>query len=160
MPDFDQLAVALMGSVCRWFRSQGSVCLLREPEPDEATAWLYTQAYFNETSDVLLGVVSGPWFEDRLRLHFNRRPTPFASGDPAWYALRNTIYAYGARQLLAKQNKPRAFSEAIGQGNRYFQNALSVHSELIFGDTSRMTVQALVIMVSTVMLYLLQGELC
>ncbi|RTE70341.1 hypothetical protein BHE90_015271 [Fusarium euwallaceae] len=146
VPDFDQLATRLMADVCRWFRSQSRACPLREPEPDEATAWLYTQAYFDDTSDVVLGVVSRPWFQDRLRLHFNNSPGPGTMDDPAWYALRNTIYAYGARQLLAKQIKPQAFSDAMELGNRYFQNALSVHSDLLFLDTTSVAVQALAVM--------------
>ncbi|KAH8650766.1 fungal-specific transcription factor domain-containing protein [Ilyonectria robusta] len=152
VPDFDQLATRLMADVGHCFRCQSRACPLREPEPNETTAWLYTQSYFEDTSDVVLGVVSRSWFQDKLRLHFNNNnsssssPGPGTMDDPAWYALRNTIYAYGARQLLAKQSKPRAFSDAIELGNRYFQNALSMHSDLLFLGTSRLAVQALAVM--------------
>ncbi|KAJ3545769.1 hypothetical protein NM208_g2356 [Fusarium decemcellulare] len=146
VPDFDQLATRLIADVGRCFRCQSRTCLLREPEPNEATAWLYTQSYFEDTSDVVLGVVSRSWFQDKLRLHFNSSPGSGTTDEPAWYALRNTIYAYGARQLLAKQSKPQAFRDAIQLGNRYFQNALSVHSDLLFLSTSRVAVQALAVM--------------
>jgi hypothetical protein len=89
-------------------------------------------------------------FEKRLRRHFDKSLTPCSPEDPAWYALRNTVYAYGARHLLAKQNKPHAFADAIEQANRYFQNALSVHSDLLFVNVSRLAVQALAVMVSSV----------
>jgi hypothetical protein len=41
------------------------------------------------------------------------------------------------------------FSEAQGQAWQYFENALSVHTELLYTPTGLSAVQALALMVST-----------
>lgn len=64
--------------------------------------------------------------------------------EPAWYALRNAIYASGCRLQLAKR---RTFREVYRTAWGYFENALSVHTELLYFRSSLLAVQALTVMV-------------
>ncbi|CAI7606784.1 unnamed protein product [Penicillium viridicatum] len=110
-------------------------------EPGEDIAWKWCQAYFGNSFDASLGLVSKEHFEARLRHHFANKDV--TDEDPAWYALRNTVYASGYR--LSSSNLPYSnmFEEAQGQAWRYFEKALSVHTELLYGSTGLMAVQAL-----------------
>lgn len=65
--------------------------------------------------------------------------------DVAWYALRNTVYAAGCRQLLLKDCST-PYAEAQAEASRYFSNALSVHSDLIYGPSGLVAVRALTAM--------------
>ena len=56
------------------------------------------------------------------------------------------MYASGCRVILAKQTS-MTFSEAQAQAWQYFENALSVHTELLYTPTGLPAVQALAIMV-------------
>ena len=67
--------------------------------------------------------------------------------DASWFALRNTVYASGCRIVLSKQASV-TFSEAQSQAWLYFENALSVHTELLYTPTGLTAVQALALMVS------------
>ncbi|TGO62275.1 hypothetical protein BOTNAR_0116g00120 [Botryotinia narcissicola] len=113
-------------------------------EPDESVAWEWCQAYFDHSFDASLGLVSKEQFEARLRHHFAQKD--MADDDPAWYALRNTVYASGYR--LSSSNMPYSnmSGEIQGQAWRYFEKALDVHTELLYGSTGLMAVQALTAM--------------
>jgi hypothetical protein len=89
--------------------------------------------------------VSKEHFELRLRHHFAQKD--LVDDDPAWYALRNTVYASGYR--LSSSNMPysNTFGEIQQKAWRYFEKALSVHTELLYGSTGLMAVQALTAMV-------------
>ena len=86
------------------------------------------------------GVVERPWFEFRLRAHFHGT----MSDDKAFYALRNVIWAYGCRIMLSKT---ASFHEASQASWALFENALSVHTEILFVRASMVAVQALILMV-------------
>lgn len=66
--------------------------------------------------------------------------------EPAWYALRNIIYATGSRIHLSKTSTFRAASQVSWE---WFENALSVHTEILYFKTSLLGVQALTLMVCT-----------
>jgi hypothetical protein len=102
-------------------------------------------AYFDHSFDASLGLVSREAFGARLRHHFARNDE--VDDDPAWYALRNTVYASGYR--LSSSNMPYSnmVGEIQGQAWRYFEKALAVHTELLYGSTGLMAVQALTAMV-------------
>lgn len=87
-----------------------------------------------------------PTFEAHLRSHFEHRASA-EEDDPSWYALRNTIYASGCRLFLAKDHST-SFLDAQVQAWQYFENALSVITELEFSPTGLSAVQALTVMVS------------
>jgi hypothetical protein len=84
-------------------------------------------------------------FEARLRENF--RDGAKLEADPAWYALRNIIYAYGCRIVSSKDSHQRTFAESRAQAWRYFNNALSVHTDLIYKQTDLSAIQALLVMV-------------
>ncbi|TGO36848.1 hypothetical protein BHYA_0113g00210 [Botrytis hyacinthi] len=113
-------------------------------EPDENVAWEWCKAYFDHSFDASLGLVSKEHFEARLRHHFAQNDV--ADDDPAWYALRNTVYASGYR--LSSSNMPYSniSGEIQGQAWRYFEKALDVNNELLYGSTGLMAVQALTAM--------------
>jgi hypothetical protein len=93
-----------------------------------------------------MGIVCRMSFEARLRAHYQQIPNPSTEDDPAWYALRNAIFATGCRSSLAKESCG-GFRVAHRQSWKYFQNALSVYTELHFTKTGLMAVQALTVMV-------------
>jgi len=116
----------------------------RAPEPGIATAWRWVSAFFDEGLDSVYGVVHRPAFEARLKAHFEHAPS--AKDDPGWYALRNTIYAAGCRISLSEGASPKSFTKARAQAWRYFENALSVHTDLIYSRSDLTAVQALLSM--------------
>ena len=99
-------------------------------------------AFFEEALESALGIVHRPWFEVQLKNHFNGA---INDADPAWYALRNVIYAFGCR---IEQCKCSSFKEATQLAWVWFENALSVHTEVLYFRTSIVGVQALTLMVS------------
>lgn len=116
------------------------------PEPDEAAAWTYVTAYFEESYDAVFGTVHRPSFESRLRAHF-ARPNSIQSDDASWFALRNTVYAAGCRALLSKNNSA-SFVAANTKSHQFFMNAMSVFGEMLFGRSGFTALQAIVLMVS------------
>ncbi len=99
-------------------------------------------AYFDEALDAALGIVHRPWFESRLRARFAGAAD---DADPAWNALRNIVYATGCRIELSKTRSIRDANQAAWG---WFENALSVHTELLYFRTSITGVKALTLMVS------------
>ncbi|RDW58226.1 hypothetical protein BP6252_13637 [Coleophoma cylindrospora] len=111
-------------------------------EPDQETAWVFCRAYFQHSFEARLGVVFRPAFETRLRLHFMPSGDDFE--DPAWFALRNTVYASGCRIHMSQSNS--SFLDTQACAWKYFEKALSVHSELLFSATGLTAVEALAAM--------------
>lgn len=97
----------------------------------------------------MFGVVHRPTFEAHLRAHFQQGPTSDAD-DPAWCALRNVVYAFGWRNLLAKE-RSISFTDAQAQAWRYFEKALDVHTEILLNPVGLQAVQALTLMASDVL---------
>lgn len=98
-------------------------------------------AYFDEALDAALGAVHRPWFEAQLKAHFSGA---INDTDPAWYALRNAVYASGCR---IDASKYKSCQEANQLAWGWFENALSVHTEILYFRTSIVGVQALTLMV-------------
>ena len=88
-----------------------------------------------------MGIVHRPSFEGRLRAHL---ACAAGDADPAWNALRNIVYATGCRIELSKTKSIRDANQAAWG---WFENALSVHTELLYFRTSITGVQALTLMV-------------
>ena len=102
-------------------------------------------AYFDESFEVTYGFIDRAEFFACLAVH-NRNDRSL-SDDPAWYALRNTVFASGCRIALSKDGSLR-YSDIQKEAWSYFQNAMSVHSELLFTFTSIKAVRALIAMVT------------
>jgi hypothetical protein len=143
------MARKLTFDICGLLKLDRDLSKTREPEPDPETAWRYCQAYFDQAPEAAYAVVCRSTFEARLRVHISHGAPSIADDDPAWYALRHVIYATGCRYLLSKQDHPASFVEAQRRAWQYFQNALSVHTDLLFVKTSILAVQALAAMVSS-----------
>ncbi|ETI21720.1 hypothetical protein G647_08067 [Cladophialophora carrionii CBS 160.54] len=144
-PEFATMARKLTDDISRHLKINPGSSRRREPEPPEFLAWQYVNAYFDESRDVAFGILSRPGFESRLRAHFENSPTTLLEEDASWYALRNVVYAAGCRQIMAREQSGRLL---LGQGYewQYFQNALSVHTDLLYTRSSFMAIQALAIM--------------
>lgn len=111
-------------------------------EPDAETAWSYCAAYFDHSFESVMGIVHRPDFEARLRDHFEQG-APTWTGDVGWDAVRNIVYAAGCRQLLLEDDSI-TFADAQAESSRYFENVLSVHTELVYGPSGLDAVRALV----------------
>lgn len=101
-------------------------------------------AFFDHTHDPVLGVVYRPEFEAQLRLHFQRPRSP--DEDVAWYALRNAVYAVGCR-AAASTGSVKDFHQTQQRSLKFFHNAFSVYTNLLYMPSGLTAVQALVIMV-------------
>ncbi|EXJ76280.1 uncharacterized protein A1O5_00788 [Cladophialophora psammophila CBS 110553] len=144
-PDFRALARRLTTDVTRSEKLERTVQSERAPEPDFQTAWKWTTAFFEQGLDAIFGHIHRPAFEQRLRAQFEGK-APGPDQDPAWYALRHTVYASGCRITLSLGVYPSAFIEARTQAWRYFENALSMHTDLIYGRSGVTAIQALLVM--------------
>jgi hypothetical protein len=103
-------------------------------------------AYFEEAPHAAFGIVHRHWFEARLKAHMEGSGDD--DSDSSWYAIRNIIYASGCRIELSKQ---KSFREANQIAWGWFENALSVHSEILYFRTSLLAVQALTLMVCDIL---------
>jgi hypothetical protein len=66
--------------------------------------------------------------------------------DPAFYALRNAVYALGCRSA-ASQDHGSDFTQASAEASQYFDNAFSVYTDLLYTPAGLTAVQALAVMV-------------
>ncbi|OAG35273.1 hypothetical protein AYO21_10544 [Fonsecaea monophora] len=145
-PDFRTLALRLTADVMRSEKLERAVQSERTPEPDFQTAWKWTTAFFDQGLDAIFGCIHRQAFEQKLRAQFESKLPSGPAQDAAWYALRNTVYAAGCRITLSEGAYPSAFFEARTQAWRYFENALSVHTDLIYGRSGITAIQALLSM--------------
>ncbi|TVY30806.1 putative transcriptional regulatory protein [Lachnellula hyalina] len=144
--DFIAISRTFSRDVTRQLKLDCKISLDRTPEPDRATAWRYTKAYFEKTLESAFDIVVRSSFEARLNAHFANDNASGQDEDAAWYSLRNTVYAFGCRAELGRTSYSSTFAEAQIAGWKYFQNAMSRHMELIYCRTGLMAVQALVTM--------------
>ncbi|TVY54622.1 putative transcriptional regulatory protein [Lachnellula cervina] len=144
--DFIGIARMFSRDVTRLLKLDCKISLDRTPEPDRETAYRYTKAYFEKTLESSFDIVIRSSFEARLNIHFANDNASGQDDDAAWYALRNTVYAFGCRSELGKTSYSSTFKEAQAAGWKYFQNAMSRHTEMMYCRTGLMAVQALVIM--------------
>ena len=105
---------------------------------------IFRAAYFERSVDSMFGVVHRPEFESHMR----SKPDNRQDEDPAWYALRNMVYASGCR-LHHSVHYDASFSDIQEEAWGYFSNALLVHSELLLRRPSIQAIRALLAMVST-----------
>ncbi|KAH7137415.1 fungal-specific transcription factor domain-containing protein [Dactylonectria estremocensis] len=116
----------------------------RAPEPGLETALRWTGAYFNSCPHSIFAALDRASFESRLRAHFKPdHPTSFSK---SWYALRNVVYAAGCRFSISEDSGPEGFAKARSESWGYYQNALSVHTDLLYLYTDLTSIQALLLM--------------
>ena len=143
------MAARLNSTVSAHLKLASSTGKSREPDPNEQTAWEFTRLYFDEDPDARFGVIPRSNFENMLQAHYSRDDSVEALNDLGWYALRNLIFAAGSRLLLVKRSaKCSKESFLSSQSWRYFLNALSIHTDMMFCRTNLMAIQALTAMVS------------
>jgi hypothetical protein len=138
--NFEASALAWMQHMTRMLKIQQPLSNQRKEEPSEQDAQLYAAAFFDQSHDAALGIVHRRWFEGKLASHFK---VGKSDREPSWYALRNIIYAYGSRIIASKRG---SFREAQQAAWPWFENALSVQSQLVFYPTPVLAVQALAMM--------------
>ncbi|KAF2491273.1 hypothetical protein BU16DRAFT_564980 [Lophium mytilinum] len=145
IPDFNNSASSLTNVISRGLKMQ-QMNKHQRPEPDRETAWSYTKAYFEHTVEADIGSINRRTFEARLQVYMDRSEMSDPDEDPAWYALRNIVYAFGCRFLLCQKISRDAWAEAQNESWRFFENALLVHTELVYFPSSSSAVQALLVM--------------
>lgn len=108
----------------------------REPLPPKDVANEYLAAYFDNFNH------SFPLFDRESVMERFARDYYMVSRerDPAWYASLNVIFLIG-RSIAMNEREPNGISE------KYFKNASSVFSELLFNAPSLLAVQAMIGMV-------------
>ncbi|OOQ86995.1 hypothetical protein PEBR_18902 [Penicillium brasilianum] len=116
----------------------------RAPEPNSETAFQWADAYFKSHIDAVFGILDRTAFEARLRAHFKQNEP--SSCDKSWYALRNVVYAAGCRFVLSQDSGSNGFAKARSQSWRYYQNALSVHTDLLYMCDNLTSIRALILM--------------
>lgn len=142
--DFNASAQRLAADTLRSERLDRTRPSDRAPEPDYAMATRWSNAFFECSLDVVFGILHRPSFDAKLRESFETGT--LGPEDAAWYALRHTVYATGCRIALSVDESSASFSEASTQAWRYYENALAVHTDLLYGKTGLMSVQALILM--------------
>lgn len=89
---FRSSAQKFTNDITRRLKLSSRLSIRRVPDPDGATAWKYTSAYFQHALDAGMGVVQRSTFESQLTAYLDGVTSHV---DIAWHALRNAIY-YGA----------------------------------------------------------------
>lgn len=145
VPDFAEIARTFSREIARPLKLDQKINPERFPEPDRETAWRYVRIYFEETPESSFDLVHRSVFESHLHSHFERGNLAPNEDNAAWYALRNVVYAFGIRTELGNASSSN-FIKSQQAGWRYFENALSRHTELTFCRTGLMAVQALATM--------------
>ena len=102
-------------------------------------------AYFEQTFESAFDIIDRASFESRLKM---RLEGVVSDDDAAWYALRNVVYAFGCRASTFKESVPETWPEAQSKAWRFFENALGVHTELVYFRSDVSAVQALLVMAS------------
>ncbi|KAF4453500.1 Transcription factor [Fusarium albosuccineum] len=138
--EFTGFASRLTRDITRRLKIDTKAIKDRTPEPTPELAWKYVTAYFEGAREAAFGLVDRASFEGRLKAHLENNGK---NENPAWYALRNAIYATGCRLELSKTGK---FRHASQTSWAYFSNSLSVHLELMYFQTTMMAIQALTVM--------------
>ncbi|KIV79886.1 hypothetical protein PV11_07427 [Exophiala sideris] len=139
-PDFRMTANRFTQDVARRLKMEKRPTKERREAPGLEDALRFTQAYFEEAAEAALGIVRRSCFEARLRSFYLSSKD---DDDPSWYALRNIVFASGCRLL---RSRDKGYTEAHQDSWSYFENALSVHAELLYFRSSVMSVQALTMM--------------
>lgn len=141
--DFQPIAARLLRDITQRLKPSPSLHLERKPDPLPEDAWRYTESYFSEAPEAAFGILNRTRFESAIRKHYEGSQT--MDNDPAWYALRNIVFAYGSRILLSRT---LTFEEANKESQGWFLNALAVHTDILYFRTSIVGVLALIVMVS------------
>jgi len=147
VPCFEKSATRFIRDVIRRIKLERKISADRAPEPDAESAGKYIKAYFEEAYVATFGVVHRPWFGSRFRAH---EENPRNDDEPSWYALRNIIYALGCRIEMSKRT---TFTNAAQMSWPYFENALSMHTDILYMPASVVGVQALVLMVRSLLTF-------
>lgn len=153
----DQSGIRDFGDATRSFSREISYVLKleqqlsssRAPQPDEETSWQYTRVFFDEVPEAVFGIVVRRQFEARLRANWrDSRSSTEKDYNSEWYALRNVVWAFGARAVHGGSQYASTFIEASQAGTQYLENALSRLPDLLCGRCSLTAIEALILMVS------------
>ncbi|KAF4331794.1 Type I inositol 1 4 5-trisphosphate 5-phosphatase 2 [Fusarium beomiforme] len=108
----------------------------RTPDPPQATAreWVTDPpAFFEESLEHSMGLVQRPWFEARFEAHLANGARD--SSDFAW--------------SMTRDGTPKSFVSSRERSWSFFENAMSVHTELLYTHTDSTAIEALLLMVRT-----------
>ncbi|KAK8146599.1 hypothetical protein G3M48_002925 [Beauveria asiatica] len=138
-PQLGGISSQLIAGVACKLKLNGKLSTPMAADPPPERTWVYAKTYFDEAAEQSFGIVDQLWFEARLRKHLDG----MASDDTGWFALRNAVWALGARLSISKTS---SYSQALSKSWVFFEKALSVHTEIILFSSSLPAVQALALM--------------
>ncbi|KAM3518136.1 hypothetical protein NHJ13051_008425 [Beauveria bassiana] len=138
-PQLGGISSQLIAGVAGKLKLNGKLSAPMTGDPAPERAWEYAKTYFDEAAEQSFGIVERLWFEARLRKHLDGT----ASDDTGWFALRNAVWALGARLSISKTS---TYGQALSKSWLFFEKALSVHTEMILFSSSLPAVQALALM--------------
>ncbi|KIW28929.1 uncharacterized protein PV07_04781 [Cladophialophora immunda] len=142
--DFHNCASRLAITITRSLKMTRPLSIDRQPDPDYETAMLWASAYFEESIEHTLGLVPRQAFESRLQQHYSQPAS--ADADFTWYSLRNTVFAIGSRLALGRGGGPVSYAAAQGQSWLYFENALAVHTNLVYMYSDVSAIECILLM--------------
>ncbi|OAL46312.1 hypothetical protein IQ07DRAFT_546322 [Pyrenochaeta sp. DS3sAY3a] len=142
---YQRNASSMMGAINQTLKLKKKINKTRAPDPSPELASLYTAAYFEKTLEGSFFIIDRSTFEDRLKRHYENLPADDdeQEEDHAWYALRNIVYASGCRNVA---HESCTWTDAQAQSVKYFENALSVETDLIHREHGLASIQALLCM--------------
>ncbi|OAL50323.1 hypothetical protein IQ07DRAFT_587004 [Pyrenochaeta sp. DS3sAY3a] len=142
-PEYANSARTFSMSTTRNLKLEKKISDVRMVEPDYATACVYTDAYFHQSVEAAFALVDEAQFKARLEQHFAGNSK---CDEAEWYALRNAVYASGCKVHMVQSSPTNSFESSQNCSWRYFENAMSVHTELIYMRSGLMAIQALMTM--------------
>ncbi|KAK2682033.1 Zn(2)-C6 fungal-type DNA-binding domain [Fusarium oxysporum f. sp. vasinfectum] len=118
----------------------------RAADPDYETAKKWTQAFFEESIEHAWGLVPRRAFEMRLEHHYKHSCPQIYDQNVSWYALRNIVFAIGARLALSPTRLVPSLMDAQKQSWPFFENAFSVQVDLMYMPSGNINIEILLLM--------------
>lgn len=152
IPDFTNVTRNFSREISHVLKLDQPLGLNRTQQPDEDTALEYIRVFFDELPEATFGVALRKSFETRFSAYCrDTRPQSLKDYNSEWYALRNIIWAYGARAVQGRSQDTSTFAQASQEGTKYLENALSRLPDLLCCRCSLTAIEALILMVGNVM---------
>ncbi|KAJ8117753.1 hypothetical protein OPT61_g1124 [Boeremia exigua] len=137
-PEYADSARTFAMSTTRNLKLEKKISDVRMVEPDYTTA-----SYFHQSVEAVFALVDEAQFKGKLEQNFFGNAN---SDEAEWYALRNAVYASGCKVHMVQSSPTNSFESSQNSSWKYFENAMSVHTELIYMRSGLMAIQALMAM--------------
>ncbi|OBS16750.1 hypothetical protein FPOA_12649, partial [Fusarium poae] len=144
--DFHASACNFSATMTRRLRLGRRLGRERAADPDYETAMKWTQAFFDESIEHAWGLVPRRAFEMRLEQHYKSPRPQIYDQNVSWYALRNIVFAIGARLALSPTRLVPSLMDAQKQSWPFFENAFSVQVDLMYMPSGIINIEIFLLM--------------